>query len=158
MSFIVRYAQFSMLRHFSLLPGNVILLKKKSSPIVCLYCFPKVSWAKHAAKEGFPEVPSPSTPIFSWCWCWLSSLESDRVFQEAGPPPIFSHCGWRSQEGRGPQGRGRGGRAAVEGRTPAGAGAGRITRPVPSCPPPLPSLLVFFETSCKSIVVSKLKF
>lgn len=36
---------------FVLLPGNNILLKKKSSPMVCLYCFPNVSWAKRVAKD-----------------------------------------------------------------------------------------------------------
>lgn len=33
----------------------------------------------------FPEVPSPSTTIFS-CRSWLSSSESDMVSREPGPP------------------------------------------------------------------------
>lgn len=36
---------------FLLLPGKIILFKKKSSPMVCLYCFPNVSWAKRIAKD-----------------------------------------------------------------------------------------------------------
>lgn len=34
----------------------------------------------------FPEVPSPSTTIFS-CRSWLSSSESDMVSGAPGPPP-----------------------------------------------------------------------
>lgn len=36
---------------FIFLPGNIILFKKKSNPMVCLYCFPNVSWAKRVAKD-----------------------------------------------------------------------------------------------------------
>lgn len=66
----------------------------------------------------FPEVPSPSTTIFS-CRSWLSSSESDMVSQEPGPPPLPlplppKEC----RKGGGLWGRGRGGRAAAEGRAP----------------------------------------
>ena len=34
-------------------PGRVILFRKKSRPIVCLYCFPKASWANLVASDVY---------------------------------------------------------------------------------------------------------
>lgn len=66
----------------------------------------------------FPEVPSPSTTIFS-CRSWLSSSESDMVSEDAGLPPR-----WRTGKRRPPG-------AGV--RRPAGCTSGS---PAPASPPP----------------------
>lgn len=50
---------------------------------------PRFLVAQGAGPAGgltFPEVPSPSTTIFS-CRSWLSSSESDMVSEDAGPSP-----------------------------------------------------------------------
>lgn len=94
----------------------------------------------------FPEVPSPSTTIFS-CRSWLSSSESDMLSREPGLPPPTPRGRGRKGRRRGP-GPGKGGRAAVGAEPPARVPepppekSAQITRRAPSCPPcrPLPSL------------------
>lgn len=66
----------------------------------------------------FPEVPSPSTTIFS-CRSWLSSSESDMVSREPGPLPHPHPEVEGGRVGGGLRGRGRGGRAAVGAAPPA---------------------------------------
>lgn len=93
----------------------------------------------------FPEVPSPSTTIFS-CRSWLSSSESDMLSREPGLPPPTPRGRGRKGRRRGP-GPGKGGRAAVGAEPPARVPepppekSAQITRRAPSCPPcrPLPS-------------------
>lgn len=67
-------------------------------------------WARAGVPRGltFPEVPSPSTTIFS-CRSWFSSSESDMVSREPGPPPAsrLPPRGRGRKERRGPRGRGR---------------------------------------------------